>query len=246
MEHVEPYFIESDAQTLALFDIDMVLIQPKEPAFQYYNIEKHKQVAKKILFSMSPDEMQIFFNLSSTLFGSVLVNQKTPDFLCSLKENGVAMLGLTASLTGQVAGESCLERKKVELLKEHGIVFSSQSEAVIFSDLPRYLGNPPLFTDGILFSNGLACSKGDLLVAYLKRANRAPKKIIFLDDIEKNLQSVEDALAEYDPSIEFIGLHFVEALQSCDVEMEEEEFRFKWMALREKAIEVHAKHEKNS
>lgn len=49
MEEVFSYFTEADSSTLGVFDIDMVLVQTEDPAFQMANMALHRQVAKKVM-----------------------------------------------------------------------------------------------------------------------------------------------------------------------------------------------------
>jgi hypothetical protein len=61
-----------------------------------------------------------------------------------------------------------------------------------------------LYNGGILFAGNN--DKGALFVSFLETIKFFPKKVIFVDDKEKNVISLESALKKSHPSIEFIGL----------------------------------------
>lgn len=241
LNDVMEHFKDSDQSTFAVFDIDMVLIQPDDPAFQMANIEMYYPVAKRIILSVPPEKRDILYTLTSLYFKSVLVDEKTPDFFRDLNRKGVASFGLTASLTGSLLHIPNLEAWKCDHLRCQGIYFENEApccESIVFCDLPPYRGNYPTFFGGVLFTNGGLNSKGKVLVTFLKDAHLCPKQIIFADDKEDNVKSVEQALLEYNPSIKFVGLHYLGARYYPSQPLSEEEFAKRWEKLAAEAIEL--------
>ena len=149
-------------------------------------------------------------------------------------------MGLTASLTGSLLHVPCLEAWKSDHLCSQGIYFEETAPckpSITFCDLPSYRGHYPTFFKGVLFTNGgFSCTKGKGFVAFLQDAHLHPQEIIFTDDKEDNLKSVESALLAYDPTIKFVGLYYLGARYYPSQYITEEEFARRWETLAAQAI----------
>lgn len=240
LDEVREHFKGKNSSTFAVFDIDMVLIQPSDPAFQMLNIERYYPVAKRIILSVPPAKRDILYALTSLYYDSVLVDNNYPLFFQQLQDQGIPAMGLTASLTGSLLHIPCLEAWKSDHLCSQGIYFEESapsSSSITFCDLPSYRGYYPVFYKGVLLTNGgFSCSKGKGFVTFLQDAQLHPQEIIFADDKEDNLTSVERALFEYDPSIKFVGLHYLGARYYPSEYISEEEFARRWETLAAQAV----------
>lgn len=238
MEKVMDHFKEADRSTLALFDIDMVLTQPEDPAFQMVNIHRYSEGAKEIILSIPAEKRDIFFTLTSLDFEPVLVDDQFPSYLQQLAKKGIPAMALTASLTGSLLETPSLEAWKCDDLRKCGIDFTQTAphpHPILFCDLPAYRGNHAVYTQGVLLTNGSQVTKGEALVHFLQAAHLSPRCVIFADDKEGNLKSVESALAAHDPSITFIGLHFLGAMHCETPFMSEAAFIGRWEELATQA-----------
>ena len=218
---------------LSAWDVDLVLIQPQNPALQMSNIIKHKKLFKKLFSTLSSEEKVIALNLSTKYSPPTLVEQQTPAFIKNLQEKGVKTIGLTASLTGSLLQISSIEEHRVSRLKELGYNFESSFpslEKIIFSEMPAFRQNYPTFLKGILHSNAsmLHSNKGESLVNFLKKSNYTPELIIFVDDKMDFLVEVETSLKMHFPSIEYIGLHYTYTKNSQTKSISEKEFISTW------------------
>jgi hypothetical protein len=231
MEEVFSYFTEADSSTLGVFDIDMVLLQTEDPAFQMANMALHRQVAKKVMQELPSEKREISLTLMTTKSGSVLVDTKTPKYLRQLSERKIPTIALTANLTGSFPGIANLESWKVDRLSKVGIDFSENApydKEIVFSTLPSFRGNYSLYVKGVLFANGPKVSKGDVLLAFFEETGFYPSKVIFIDDREDNLKSVAEALEKLDKQIQFHGLLYAGAKNYPSVIISEQEFQKKW------------------
>ena len=232
METVKPYFETATCDTLAIFDIDLVLVQPSEPAFQMKNIEHHRESARQIARSLTEEELDLFLSLMAVTTDSILIEDNTPTFVNDLQARGIPTIALTANLTGSLNEIPSLEQWKIGRLNALGIDFTRSApykERLTFYNLPSYRGYYSLYTNGVLFANGPP--KGDVLVTFLKEANFSPKRIVFIDDREHNLKSVEKALQEHNPEIEYDGILYQGAKNYPSKPISQEEFEAKWKAL---------------
>lgn len=55
MKEVINYFNDIDSETLAIFDDDMVLVQPSDPAFQMANMKRFSAISKRIMKEVPAD-----------------------------------------------------------------------------------------------------------------------------------------------------------------------------------------------
>jgi hypothetical protein len=239
MEEILIHFNESKTMTWGIFDIDMVLVQPSEPAFQMPNMKRHSAVSKRIIEEIPQGKKELFLSLMSIGSEPILIDAKVPAFLKELSARGIFLMALTANLTGELASVKSMEDWRVQGLQHLGIDFSNTAPhkgAIAFPTLPLYRGNSPVYKEGILFANGTSCSKGEVLTAFIKKVGSHPQKIIFIDDREENLHSVETALYQLDPSIEYLGVHYLGAKQYPSPLVTEEEFIAKWKQLVQAAL----------
>ena len=229
---------EVDSKTLVIFDVDMVLVQPGEPAFQMANMKRFSPICKKIMKEIPAEKQMLFLSLMTTKYDPVLISDCTFEILKQLKQKKIPVMALTANITGAFGAIPDMAKWRVAGLKKLGIDFSESapfstlvSTPVLFSELAPYRGNYSLFMDGVLFVNGTVVSKGEALLAFFKRTQQLPDKIIFIDDREENLKSVEASLQTLQKPIDYRGVHFLGAQKYPSKEISEQEFEAKWMSL---------------
>lgn len=234
MKEVFDYFNNADSKTLAIFDVDMVLIQPSDPAFQMANMKRFGAISKRIMKEIPTDKQMMFLSLMTMSSDPMLIDDQTPQYLHRIAQKGVPMMALTANLTGKFGAICKLEQWRVDGLRKLGIDFSNSApyqKPLIFDELASYRGNYSTYLNGILFVNGTTVSKGDAFLSFLKKANYYPNKIIFIDDREDNLKSLESALQILDKEIEYQGLHFLGAQNYPSKVISEEQFESRWQQL---------------
>lgn len=239
MEKVFCEFKDADTNTLAVFDVDMVLVQPSDPAFQMANMKRYSPVAKRIMQDIPKNKQMVFLSLMTVGSNPILVDACIPKMLTQLKQRGIPAMALTANLTGEFYTIKNMETWRVNTLRQLGIDFSQGApylHPIIFQDLPSYRGNYSVYSSGVLFVNGTTCSKGEAFIAFLKKAEFYPKKVIFVDDREENLKSVESALQDLNKSIAFHGIHFEGAKNYPSEVITEQQFEARWKEIAAKAM----------
>lgn len=240
MQEFVPYLEQADDRTLVVFDIDMVVVQPDEPAFQMANMKRHKAIAKKVSGTI-PGLQEVFINLMLVYSESVLIDEKTPGLIRGLAEKGVPTMALTANLTGSLVHVSKMEDLKIARLAGLGIDFAKGAPyagEIIFTDLPSFRGNYCLYKSGIFFVNGSGKLKGEALVSFMKKTGFVPKKVLFIDDREDNVQILETALKAFNPEIQYQGVIFHGAGEYPSKIISEKEFEEKWQELADIAIKL--------
>ena len=68
--------VAKDAKTLAVFDVDMVLIQPSDPAFQMANMKRFSAISKRIMKEVPADKQMVFLSLMTISSDPVLIDDK--------------------------------------------------------------------------------------------------------------------------------------------------------------------------
>jgi hypothetical protein len=232
MREVIKQLNELTKNDLALFDVDMVLIQPQDPAFQMANMKRYHALVKKIVAQVPDEKQDIFWSLMVIQSESVLIDPETPKLLQQLQDKGVFSVAITAFITGTLQHIDNMQMWRISRLRQLGIDFSRTApyaKMISFDDFPPYRGFHSAYQEGILFINGSSgCSKGDLLVAFLKKAQFFPKKIVFIDDRLEHVKSVEASLQKFYPQIECVGIHFMGAKSYCSPYISEADFQVKW------------------
>lgn len=238
MEEVFYKIKDVDSKGLVIFDVDMVLVQPEDPAFQMANMKRFSSIAKRIMKEVPADKQMIFLSLMTICSEPVLINSTTPQLMQKVMQRGVPVMGLTSNLTGEFSTIKNMEKWRVNALRCLGIDFDQAApykKNILFDDLPSYRGNYSTYLDGILFVNGTVVSKGDAFLSFLKKTELTSNKIVFIDDREDNLKSLEDAIQKRDKPIDYLGIHFTGAQNYPSKVISEQEFEARWQELASEA-----------
>jgi hypothetical protein len=232
-------YSDSDVE-LAIFDVDMVLIQPADPSFQMANMQMYSRWIKGIWPTLDETVRQKSLNLMNIRSESILIETDAPHLLSTIQSRSPTM-ALTANFTGSFAGIEDVPAWKMERLAQFEIDFQQHApfeSPLVFEELPAFRGNQCAYLKGMLFVNGYAVDKGAVLVAFLKKTGLRPRTILFVDDRMSNLEAVEKALRELDPTIRFLGLHYVGNLAFPAQPVTEDQFVARWTEVIELAKEL--------
>jgi hypothetical protein len=241
MKDVFEYFTDSDSKTLAIFDVDMVLVQPSDPAFQMANMKRFGAISKRIMKEVPAEKQMVFLSLMTISSEAVLIDECTAQLLQRITQRGISAIALTANLTGPFGPIKNMEEWRIKTLKLLGIDFTKSApyqSSLIFDNLSSYRGNYSTYLDGVLFVNGTTVSKGEAFLSFLQKTGFFPEKIIFIDDREDNLKNLEGAIQKLDRPIEYHGLHFLGAQKYPSKMISEEEFESRWQQLALQAKQI--------
>lgn len=209
----ESYLVDADKETLVLFDIDLTLSQPSEPAAQMPNIVRHKDVFKQLLESARPPTGDILTAVT-TWSPHILIEEETPHVVARIAKRTIPMIAFTAACTSTKGWRH-------KDLKRLGYDFSQTFEKTELAS--------PCFSNGVLICGDEA--KGSVLIDFLRAMDLKYKKIIFIDDRENNLLSVQEALSQHYPQTTFVGLHYKGANNYPSKAVDKKEFRSVWKSI---------------
>ncbi len=188
---------EYDKSTLVMFDIDNTLGRFSNDLgsdqWFYAMLESFKSQGlsqEKALEKLLPISFQIHY-----YSWMIPVEKDTVSVVNTLQKKGVSVIGLTARSLE-------LTQRTIEQLDHMGIYFTKTDP----HECPLKYGmeKPGLYIDGIIFSGRY--NKGEMVYNWFKAIKYQPKKVIFIDDKLKNLESVEQALVKR--NFPFIGIRY--------------------------------------
>lgn len=183
--------------TLILLDIDNTIAQPADTYVASDQWVSY-HMAKKMNDGLSAREAWLAIkNLYVTLqhlIDLTLVEESIPQIIQELQSRGITVVIISARLPE-------IAHRTMEQLYKLGIYLNPTAfwhEEIIGESTPSYY-----YTNGFIFCDGN--NKGKVLESIMKHAHRSYKKIIAVDDKEKNLHDIKNILSS---SIEFVGIRY--------------------------------------
>ena len=236
LESLKAIADKSAPETLFVFDVDMVLSQPSDPAFQLGTIDRYRSRITEILSKLTPSQQDQFLNLVATSIPQMRVEETAPAVLRYIATRKHRIVGLTAMMSGSVDSTSHIPTWRSASLGRLGYQMTGSfpdARNFKFTDIEKYLGSHPEFFQGVLYVNGGhgPADKGQVLTSFFRKVGWTPKHVVFADDRTKNLESVANALSRLHPSISFQGLHYVGALKYPSTAVAEQYVVSSWEAI---------------
>ncbi|MEI6805553.1 MAG: DUF2608 domain-containing protein [Myxococcaceae bacterium] len=192
-----------DAETLVIFDLDNTVFHAKRydchASWCYDQVEAEKKIG-----SLSLERgMQIYLQWAESQKSCPVefVEAETALEIEQLQKRNIKIMALTSRGVD-------LENETLEQLRSLGLSFASSALSRDFLEFS--VKTKAKFVEGILFVS-MQNSKGSSLKKYFDLVNYQPKKIVFIDDLMENLESLEASFRD----INFIGLHYPLVSNNC-------------------------------
>ncbi|MFY9589611.1 DUF2608 domain-containing protein [Rickettsia endosymbiont of Halotydeus destructor] len=201
---IEEYVNKADKDTLVIFDVDDVLMMPTDEFA--FTAPVRRELTKKLKEKYSEDELKYLFTPIFKIRTVQLVASGMPDLIKDLEQRKIPTIALTGWWTGKYGHITKMEDFRFDGLKQVNISFINTSpfkEDMIFPEFKNKDGVPMLKSGVILTASA---DKGLVLKAALEKSNLHFKKIVFIDDNLKFLESVEKICLEL--NIDFQGIHY--------------------------------------
>ncbi|HJD63225.1 MAG TPA: DUF2608 domain-containing protein [Rickettsia endosymbiont of Degeeriella rufa] len=225
---------KADGTYLVLFDVDEVIVMDLDESRLTHDY-------RKILISdiekrLSRKECELLMSVVLKDRKARFVNDDILTIFALLKEKSIPAMGLTKLPTGKFGViEDMIEWRVRELtsLKLNLQELSPLNDEVIIKDFNAGYGDP-ILKDGIIYT--AEYDKGAVLEYVLQKTNYSPQSIIFIDDIEENLLSLQKTCSKLKinyQGFEFMGSAIVpepdlkEQLEKIRFEILEKEY--KWL-----------------
>ncbi|MBO4405808.1 MAG: DUF2608 domain-containing protein [Alphaproteobacteria bacterium] len=204
LETIKSVCDEADSQTLVIFDMDNVLTEPTERAFQadlYPKIGKIVDQYREQVKKMSPPDQEKLKGAQWEI-PVCLVDESMPLLIRSLQDRGIKVLMLTANPHGRIANIDSIENLCDARLLALGIDFGKSWHSVNVKR--RFDTDLTIFYKGEVFTLE---SKEIALKRFLEHIPEQKfQKIIFVDDKRKNLEKVKNLAEKLE--MDFFGIEY--------------------------------------
>ena len=184
----------AEAGTLVLFDIDNTLVRPRSPLGSdewLFYLEAYFRKTGTAEAEVSK-KAEVVWNEAQWLNETEAVDPEVPAKIRELQSRGIAVMGLTARIVeASPVTEHQLSRIGVDLS-----VLAVSNDDLVIDQSVFGTADIPVYRNGILYI-GETNVKGAVLARFLETEGSAlkPRAILFFDDKEKHLRSVEAACA---------------------------------------------------
>lgn len=181
---------QADNTSLVLFDVDEVIVMDSDESRLTHDYRK--ELVSNIEKRLTKKECELLLSIVLKDRKARFVNPDILTIFALLKEKNVPAMGLTKLPTGKFGTiEDMIEWRIRELaeLRVNFQEFSPLKDEIIIEDFSAGYGKPTL-KDGIIYT--AEYDKGSVLEYVLRKTNYYPKSIIFIDDIEENLLSLQE------------------------------------------------------
>lgn len=185
---------KADKETLVIFDVDYVLLVPKDLIARPSGRELRRTLFPKIEKEIGKERLDYLLSILRSQGGSELVDGRLPELLKNLQSRPVKVIALTGQGYGPIGIIKDEGSLRVQELKKLNLdfrnAFPSLKSFVLNIPTPKH--QPPLCREGIIFTDH--SSKGEALIAFLQKVKWSPKKIIVIDDGSEHLEHIQEAL----------------------------------------------------
>lgn len=215
---------KADETFLVLFDVDEVIVMDSDESRLTHDYRK--ELVSNIEKRLPIEQCKLLMSVVLKDRNARFVNDDILTIFTLLKEKKIPAMGLTKLPTGKFGIiEDMIEWRVQELtsLKINLKELSPLNDEIMIDDFNAGYGVPTL-KDGIIYT--AEYDKGDVLEYVLRKTNYFPKSIIFIDDIEENLLSLQETCSKLE--INYQGFEFMGSaiIPEPDLDEQLEKIRF--------------------
>lgn len=185
----------ADASTIVLVNIQDTILVPQSKMFRYYNNPNRAFIGNLVSAAQRVPSLNNALAVLLIRRKMTIVEEGWPDLITQLKNTGALVLGVYHTDISEYNLVGNYEELRVKQLYDLGVYFTNQvnNKEII------PLGNndsKAKFYKGVLFSGKL--SKAGSLIELMKVANISPRKVIFFDTTDYDVQKMQYELRIFD------------------------------------------------
>jgi FMN phosphatase YigB (HAD superfamily) len=183
------------AQTLVLFDLDNTLMEPTQTlgSDEWFHQQLSDYTERGLTRMQAIQELLPIWHRIVQVSPFQVLEEDTADLVADVQAQAAYVTAVTAR------GPELIQATRRHL-RQVGVVLSGHALPVIDQDQL-----PLAYDQGVLLCNGV--HKGKALLRLLEHTSGLDfDRIVFVDDLEKNVRAVEEAASEL--GVEFIGLRY--------------------------------------
>ena len=196
-----------DETSLVIFDCDNVLTTVKVGTFSVQNQNFLKNYLREE--PISKDEFYDKIRLVLINENTYIVNQRMVGLVENLSKKNIRHMVATSYSVRPLMGVQDPMQWRIDNLHKVGYFFEKswpdQKQDIVLKDFGT--DHNPVFRNGVLFCD--IFSKGDCIRSFFEYIGWLPKKIIFIDDVLRNLSDVGEFCNEN--MIEYVGIEYLES-----------------------------------
>lgn len=196
-----------DKNSLVIFDCDNVLTTVRVGTFNVQNKDFLKNYLREE--PISKDEFYDKIRLVLINENTYIVNQRMVDLVMSLSKRNIRHIVATSYSVRPLKDVPDPMQWRIDNLHTMGYFFEKswldQNDDIVLNDFGT--DHNPVFRKGILFCD--IFSKGDCIRNFFEYVDWVPKKIVFIDDVLKNLSDVGEFCDEN--KIGYVGIEYLES-----------------------------------
>lgn len=223
LHEAKQYFSEASTTTLVMFDLNGVVLEPTEEMLQVNNKSIFKKYWQKYCGKMSHDEERPYFLTLRTRTGYKTVEDGIHEILSDLSGRGSKAVVLTLAPVG--GSPTPYEQVLTDALRENQIFFAPFWGNIHRLNLDSFRKGDrtfnPIFVDGLVVTDGM--DKGSVFESFIEHISGATlfDKVIFIDDKESNLKSVEDVAKRL--GFSYVGILYKNPKVNMDTTVKDED-----------------------
>lgn len=229
IDDILSHFTQRPEDILVVFDFNYTLMYPLIPCLHKINIDTNKSEFKTIVGQLSHEQADKMLTGMMATQNQKLINEELPQFL--KKHSKVNFLVCSSSLEKNAdAYLSLLNKNNMKIINSYNLPNFE------FLDFKEYLSGHPVYKNGVIVTN--RNKKGEILLSFLRRIQRQPKLIIFIDNSVDKLEDVKAAIKSL-KNINLIIVEYSEYKKKAVPKVSKEQFTKYWNKQVEEFLHNH-------
>lgn len=179
----------AEEDTLVVFDVDRTLVIMGDQALKGGKSGLKKRLRTYPAYQeLSLEEQQNLMSIVILKANHTIIENESLNLIRELQNRNIKTIFCTTLETGSFGIIPDMVQWRIDSLKHLGLDFSPS-----FAEIPEIVffpgeNNTPVFKDGALISGKR--DKGEMLRLFFERINWTPKKIVMIDDLPLQIESV--------------------------------------------------------
>jgi hypothetical protein len=208
---VHELFSDLDTNSLAVFDVDEVLLTPCDQSLRHKELFNQLVgelfLAKEITVSDTTEYLAIIGAMFDKR-AAMPVDRSFVDLIQTLQNKQIKVVALTNAATGKMGAIDSMKDWRLTELRRLGYEFATTwpnvPEKQFLQLATKEPGVFPVFSQGVLLTNGIP--KGTVLEAFFDMIEEKTNRILFIDDNREYLESVGEAALKM--GCTYLGIHY--------------------------------------
>lgn len=195
-----------------------VIFYPQDQVLSPLHNDTYQKYLKEIEAKEGQKKRRLLDSAVKQAHKSLVVSHDLLDAYKDAIKRGVDFLVLTSGRTGSYGSIDELMDFRHERIRSLGLNVTQifEKKFLTLTNLHNVEGNPAIFNRGILFAN--RNDKGESLELFLEAVKKKPKKIVYIDNRMRQVDSVKRICDRH--GIEFVGIHYTKVYELSNPQLD--------------------------